>query len=64
MNDKRNDLVDGLDAETPVVGAEAATLVPVVAEADGILVSSDAVADGEHVCEGEVVAYVQTDEDA
>lgn len=64
MNDKRNDLVDGLDAETPVVGAEAATLVPVVAEADGVLVGNHAATDGEHVSEGEVIAFIQTDEDA
>ena len=62
MNDKRTDLVNRPADETPVVGAPEATLVPVVADAEGKLVT-DAV-DGEHVDEGDVVAYVQTDEDA
>lgn len=63
MNDERNDLVDGLDDQAPVVGAEAATLVPVVAEADGTLVGAGTLP-GDHVDAGEVIGYVQTDEDA
>lgn len=62
MNDTHNDtnrLVDNL----PAVDTEASTLVPVLAEADGVVILGDNV-DGEHVTAGEVIGYVQTDEDA
>lgn len=62
MNDKDTDLVNRPADETPFVGADAATLVPVVADADGKLVAE--AHDGDRVEDGEVVAYVQTDEDA
>lgn len=64
MNDFDTNMVDGQSDQTPAVGTETATLVPVVAEADGVLVGVDAAADGEHVSEGDVIAFVQTDEDA
>lgn len=62
MNDEHTNLVDGLDDAAPVVGAEAATLVPIVAEADGEFVLS--VFDGDAVDKGDVVGFVQVDEDA
>lgn len=61
MNDERIDMDDRSADEAPFVGATAATVVPVVAEADGKFVS--ATDDGD-VSEGEIISYVQTDEDA
>jgi len=61
MDDKNYDLVDRPDDLVTGVDAEAATLVPLVAGADGTLVAARTV--GDEVSEGEVVGYVQTDED-
>lgn len=61
MNDTHNDST-GLVDHLPAVDAAASTLVPVLASADGVVVLGDV--DGEHVDAGEVIGYVQTDEDA
>lgn len=62
MNDLNNDLADRQTDGTPHLAAEAATLVPVVAESDGKLsITAD---DGQTVVDGDVVGYVQVDEDA
>lgn len=62
MND-HIDQADGLVQLVPAVAAEAATLVPVLAEADGVLVGAGALP-GDEVDAGEVIGYIQTDEDA
>lgn len=62
MNDRHTDLDARLDDTIVDLGAEATTLVPVVAEADGTFTPvSD---DGDKVVEGEVLGYVQVGEDA
>jgi hypothetical protein len=62
MNDRHTTVDHRLDDEIVDLGAEDATLVPVVAEADGTFTPvSDG---GDKVVEGEVLGYVQVGEDA
>lgn len=62
MNDRHNGMDHRLDDAIVDLGAEAATLVPVVAEADGTF--TPVTDDGDKVVEGEVLGYVQVGEDA